>query len=370
MLLSIKTKLKLSKTQEIIMSKHAGIARFTYNWGLATWNSLFKDGLKPNKYILKKFFNNHVKPEFEWIKEKGICQKITQYAFDNLGDAFSRFFTGIGSYPNFKKKGHHDSFTIDASGKPIPVGGKSIKLPTIGCVKTYEGLPYTTCKSITISRTADSWFIAFTYQQEHEPTTKQQGVVGVDLDVKELATLSTGVVFPNPKHYKTNLEKLGRLSRKFSRKVKGYNNRHKAKTQLAKHHARVANLRKNTLHQITLRVRHFAIVTEAAKTASGLTTFLCKNHAKIVVEDLNVSGMLANHKLAQVIADCGFHEFKRQLEYKAKKFGSEIIIADRWFPSSKTCSNCRHIQDMPLKERTYNCKSCGHSMTCVYSVAY
>jgi putative transposase len=79
MLLSIKTKLKLSKTQEKIMSKHAGIARFTYNWGLATWNSLFKDGLKPNKYILKKFFNNHVKPEFEWIKEKGICQKITQY---------------------------------------------------------------------------------------------------------------------------------------------------------------------------------------------------------------------------------------------------------------------------------------------------
>jgi putative transposase len=94
MLLSIKTKLKLSKTQEIIMNKHAGIARFTYNWGLATWNNLYKDGLKPNKYILKKFFNNHVKPEFEWIKQKGICQKITQYAFDHLGDSFSRFFSG------------------------------------------------------------------------------------------------------------------------------------------------------------------------------------------------------------------------------------------------------------------------------------
>ncbi len=82
----------------------------------------------------------------------------------------------------------------------------------------------------------------------------------------------------------------------------------------------------------------------------------------IVVEDLKVSGMLKNHKLAQVIADCGFHEFKRQLEYKAKKFGCEIMIADRWFPSSKTCSNCGHIQDMPLKERTYNCESCGHSI--------
>jgi putative transposase len=132
------------------------------------------------------------------------------------------------------------------------------------------------------------------------------------------------------------------LSRKFSRKIKGSNNRQKSKILLAKHHARVANLRKNTLHQIT--------------------TYLCKNHAKIVVEDLNVSGMLSNHKLAQVIADCGFHEFKRQLGYKAKKFGCEIIIVDRWYPSSKTCSNCGHIQDMPLSQRTYNCGKCGNSI--------
>ncbi|WP_293208709.1 RNA-guided endonuclease TnpB family protein [Microcoleus sp. PH2017_01_SCD_O_A] len=314
MLLSIKTKLKLNKSQTTVMSKHAGIARFTYNWGLATWSYLYQDG----------------------------CQKITQYAFDNLGDSFSLFFSKKAGYPKFKKKGHHDSFTIDAGGKPIPVGGTSIKLPTIGWVKTYEGLPHTTCKSITISRTADSWFIAFAYEQEHESTVKQHDVVGVDLGVKELATLSTGVVFPNPKHYKTHLNKLRRLSKELSRKLKGSSNRLKAKQRLAKHHEAVANLRKNTLHQIT--------------------TYLGKNHATIVVENLNVSGMLANHKLAQVIADCGFYEFKRQLEYKAKKFGCEIIIADRWFPSSKTCSNCGHIQDMPLKERTYDCESCGHSM--------
>jgi putative transposase len=342
MLLSIKTKLKLSKAQSVIMSKHAGIARFTYNSGLAIWNSLYKDGLKPNKYLLKKFFNNHVKPEFEWIKEKGICQKITQYAFDNLGDAFSRFFSGKGGYPKFKKKGQHDSFTIDAGGKPIPVGGRSIKLPTMGWVKTYEGLPHTTCKSITISRTADSWFIAFAYEQECEPTIKQHETVGVDLGVKELATLSTGVVFPNPRNYRGHLKKLKRLSRDLARKVKGSTNRYKAKIKLAKCHAKIANLRKETLHQIT--------------------TYLCKNHAHIVVEDLNVSGLLSNHKLAQVIADCGFHEFKRQLEYKAKKFGCKIIIASRWFPSSKTCSNCGHIQDMPLTERIYKCGSCAHSM--------
>jgi putative transposase len=343
MLLSIKTKLKLNKTQEIFMAKHAGIARFTYNWGLATWASLYQDGLKPNKYILKKFFNNHVKPELAWIKEKGICQKITQYAFDSLGEAFQRFFKGQSKYPNFKKKGKNDSFTIDAGGKPIPVGGTSIKLPTIGWVKTYEGLPHTTCKSITISRTADSWYISFSYEQECQPTTKNHAVVGVDLGVKELATLSTGITFPNPKHYKHNLAKLQRLSQVYIRKAQGSNNQHKAKIKLARHHAKVANLRKDTLHKIT--------------------TYLCKNHAQIVVEDLNVSGMLSNHKLAQAIADCGFYEFKRQLEYKAKKFGCEIIIADRFYPSSKTCSHCGHKKDsLSLSQRIYHCENCNFEM--------
>jgi putative transposase len=133
------------------------------------------------------------------------------------------------------------------------------------------------------------------------------------------------VTFPNPKHYKQGLTKLKRLSRIYSRKVNGSNNKYKAKIQLARNHAKIANLRKDTLHKIT--------------------TYLCKNHAKIVVEDLHVSGMLSNHKLAQAIADCGFHEFKRQLEYKAKKFGCEIIIADRFYPSSKTCSNCGHKKE-------------------------
>ncbi|MBS9392831.1 MAG: IS200/IS605 family element transposase accessory protein TnpB [Dolichospermum sp. LBC05a] len=343
MLLSIKTKLKLNKSQEILMAKQAGIARFTYNWGLSTWQDLYEDGLKPNKYVLKKFFNNHVKPELAWIKEKGICQKITQYAFDNLGESFQRFFKGLAEYPKFKKKGKHDSFTIDSSGKPIPVGGKSIKLPTIGWVRTYEGLPHTTCKSITISRTADSWFIAFAYEQEYQPTIKIHDVVGVDLGIKELATLSTGVTFSNPKHYKQGLSKLKRLSRIYSRKVNGSKNKRKAKIKLARHHAKIANLRKDTLHKIT--------------------TYLCKKHAKIVVEDLNVSGMLSNHKLAQAIADCGFYEFKRQLEYKAKKFGCEIIIADRWYPSSKTCSHCGHKKGvLSLSERTFYCENCGFEM--------
>ena len=201
-----------------MMSKHAGIARFTYNWGLATWSHLYKDGLKPNKYLLKKFFNNHVKPEYEWIKEKGICQKITQYAFDQLGTAYERFFKGQGKYPRFKKKGFHDAFTIDAGGTPIAGGGVAIKLPTIGWVHTFEELAHTTTTKVTISRIADDWYIALAYEQPQQITEKAVDVVGVDLGVKVLATLSTGVVVPNPRPYKTALGKLQRLSKRFAKK--------------------------------------------------------------------------------------------------------------------------------------------------------
>ncbi|WP_248277369.1 RNA-guided endonuclease InsQ/TnpB family protein [Brasilonema sennae] len=277
----------------------------------------------------------------EWIKEKGICQKITQYAFDQLGAAYDRFFKGLGGYPKFKKKGQNDSFTIDAGGKPILVGGMRVKLPTIGWVKTYEGLPHTTTTKLSISRIADDWYIAFAYEAETEITSKLVDVVGVDLGIKELATLSTGVTFPNPKAYLKFIQKLKRLSKAHCRKTKGSSNRHKSKIKLAKHHNRVSNIRKDSLHKVT--------------------NYLCKNHAAIVIEDLNVSGMMQNRKLAQSIADCGFHEFKRQLEYKCKKFGSKLVLASRWYPSSKTCSNCGcKKESLSLSERVYSCKHCGH----------
>ncbi|MCC3417702.1 MAG: transposase [Microcoleus sp. PH2017_29_MFU_D_A] len=341
-LLSIKTKLKLTSAEKQLMSKHAGIARFTYNWGLATWQNLYQDGLKPNKYILKKFFNNYVKPELEWIKEKGICQKITQYAFDQLGNAFDRFFKGLGAYPHFKKKFQHDAFTLDAGGKPMRVGGVRIKLPTIGWIRTFEGLPNVTTSKITISRIADDWYLSFAYEQSQQVIAKQYEVVGVDLGVKTLATLSTGVVFENPKYYYQEAAKLKRLQKQLSRKKKGSNRRFKARMKVARQHSLIANLRNNTLHHVT--------------------TYLSKNHAKVVIEDLNIAGMMANHRLAKAIADCGFHEFRRQLKYKCRKFGSELMIISRWYPSSKTCSSCGNIQDMPLKKRTYDCCSCGISI--------
>lgn len=156
LLTSIKTKLKLTSSQKILMSKHVGISRFTYNWRLATWTTLYQSGYQPNHLILKKFFNNEVKPVLTWIKEKGICQKITEFAFDNLGKAFKNFFDNRADYPKFKIKGRNDSWTINA-------GGKRINCPTIGWVSTYESLPHTTTKKLTISQSAGDWYIFFLF---------------------------------------------------------------------------------------------------------------------------------------------------------------------------------------------------------------
>lgn len=202
MLLSIKTQLKLTTEQRVLMSKHAGIARFTYNWGLATWQALYKDGYKPNHKLLRTFFNNHVKtnPDLAWLKEKGICQKITEFAFEQLGNSYQRFFKGLGDYPKFKNKGKsNNSFTINAGGKPINIGGTRLSLPTIGWVKTYEGLPHLRTSKLTISERAGNWYISFAFDQPLLKSTQKIPVVGIDLGIKQLATLSTGVVFNNPK---------------------------------------------------------------------------------------------------------------------------------------------------------------------------
>ncbi|MBF2016836.1 MAG: IS200/IS605 family element transposase accessory protein TnpB [Rivularia sp. T60_A2020_040] len=341
MLTSIKTKLKLTSDQKILMSKHAGISRFTYNWGLETWQALYRSGLKPNHLVLKKFFNNHVKPVLTWIKEKGICQKVTEFAFDNLGKAFKNFFDKRGNYPRFKKKGFNDSFSINAGGKPIPIGGTRIKLPTIGWVSTYEGLPHTTTKKLTISKIAGDWYISCSYEIEAQPTSKKETYVGVDLGIKTLATLSTGIIFINPKALKKAKKKLSKLQRQLTLKVKGSNRYKKQKLRISKLHRRIANIRKDATHKAT--------------------TFICKNHAVVALEDLNTSGMLKNHKLAGAISDANFYEFRRQIEYKVVRYGVQVIFVDRFYPSTKKCSNCGEIKPMSLSERVYVCEKCHHT---------
>lgn len=323
----------------MLMAKHAGIARFTYNWGLATWIALYSEGLKPNALVLKKFFNNHVKPVYPWMKEPGICQKVTQYAFEHLGRAFGNFFSGKTGYPKFKKKGQHESFTIDASGKPIAVGGTRLKLPTIGWVSTYEGLPHVTTKKITISQAAGNWYISFTYEIEPEFTAKSRDFVGVDLGVKQLATLSNGLVIANPQALRKARQLLSRLQRQLQRKQKGSKRYGRQKLRLAAAHQRVKNIRQDATHKAT--------------------SYICKNHAVVAIENLNVSGMMANHKLAGAVADSNFYELRRQIEYKAQRYGSSVVLVDRWYPSTQLCSGCGGQQPMSLGDRVYECSACG-----------
>ncbi len=321
------------------MAQHVGYSRWCYNWGLSLWNAAYKDGFKPNARKLREVFTNHTKPLYPWMKN--LSSKVYQYAFINLGEAFKRFFQGLGKRPRFKKKSKSDSFTIDNCGKPIELNGWNHKLPFIGWVKTYEPIEATTQK-ITISRQAGDWYLSLGYEFTSTSTPKTTEVVGVDLGIKTLATLSDGKVFESVKSYRKFEAKLSQLQYLNRNKNIGSANWRKAQLKIAKVHRKIANIRKDALHK--------------------LTTYLAKNHGTVVIENLNVSGMLANRKLAKSIADQGFYEFKRQLEYKTQWYGSELAIVDRFFPSSKTCSNCGHIQDMPLNVRTYDCPQCGLSI--------
>ncbi|MGB3206744.1 MAG: transposase [Crinalium sp.] len=276
-----RTKLDLNNEQKTLMAKHAGFGRWVYNWALRLWSYGYKEGLKPNAKLLKKLFTNHVKPQYPWMKE--LSSRVYQYAFINLQDAFSRFFKKLAEYPRFKKKYHADSFGLDNCGQPIKLSGLRHKLPFVGWVKTFVALPECVTKKVTISRQAGDWYISFFVElPDLEPTPKQhQVVVGVDLGISKLATLSTEKTFPNPKALRKATKKLARLQRLQSNKIYGSSNYKKALLKVAKLHRRVADIRADNLHK--------------------LTTYLAKNHSFVVIEDLNVSGMLKNHKLARAI---------------------------------------------------------------------
>ncbi|MDY7004377.1 MAG: RNA-guided endonuclease TnpB family protein [Cyanobacteriota bacterium] len=346
MLLGFKTELHPTKGAKTLLAKHAGVARHAYNWGLwLTRNILDHNSNNPDSKLkfptaidLHKLLVAMVKPNNYWYYE--VSKTAPQYALRYLSLAWKRCFNKVSGQPKFKKKGRDDSFTLDGS---ISVGFNQIKLPRIGWIKTYEVLPDNiTPKSVTISRKADKWFVSFKVETIPQITEKSVDVVGVDLGIKSLATLSTGEVFPGAKSLRKLESLLSRLQYLNRHKTKLSSNWKKAQLKIAQLHSKIANIRTDTLHK--------------------LTTYLAKNHSQIVIEDLNVSGMMANHKLAKAVTDQGFYEFRRQLEYKCELYGSSLTIVDRWFPSSKTCSRCGTVkQSLSLSERVFNCEHCNFS---------
>ncbi|NES03764.1 MAG: IS200/IS605 family element transposase accessory protein TnpB [Okeania sp. SIO2F4] len=334
---SIKTKLKVNNYQKTILAKHAGVARHAYNWGLATCICEYESNKKRLSAItLHKRLVREVKSENLWYYDVSKC--APQQALRDLERAFKNFLTiPKRGFPRFKKKGRKDSFYLEGNIKILK--GNYIKLPRIGMVKTYEILPSCRVKNVRISKRAGEWYISFKYEEQPGQTTKERDIIGVDVGINALATCSDGTKFANVKAYKQAKKRLTRYQRRVNEKEPGSKNRAKAIKKLARLHKRVADIRADALHKVT--------------------TWLAKNHSTIVIENLNVSGMLKNHKLASAIADCGFYEFKRQLIYKCEWYGSELTIADRFYPSSQICSHCGHQQKMPLNVRTYECANCG-----------
>ncbi|BAY43285.1 transposase, IS607 family protein [Scytonema sp. HK-05] len=343
MLLGFKTELKLNNQQRTALMKHCGVARHAWNWGLAlTKQILDHNKVNPDSKIkfptaidLHKWLVALVKSDQQWYYE---CSKSTpQQALMALREAWKRCFNKTAGTPLFKKKGKRDSFTLEGTVK-ITRDNK-IQVPVIGVLRTYERLPQVLTKSATISRQADRWFISFRFDVEQQESNNTD-VVGVDLGVKNLATLSTGEVVLGAKSYKKYQAKLSRMQWLNRNKIIGSNNWKKAQMAVARLHRKIANIRKDTLHK--------------------LTTLLAKNHGTVVIEDLNVSGMMANHKLAKAITDMSFFEFRRQLTYKCQLYGSKLVVVDRWFPSSKTCSNCgTKKQALLLSQRVFECGHCG-----------
>lgn len=334
---SVKIRLELNNKQRTLANKHAGVARYAYNWGKSICDNAIQNKQKrPTAIDLHKKFVAEEKSTKDWLYEVSKCSP--QQALRNLDEAYKRIFKVKGTkFPVFKKKGQHDGFYLEGN---IITDGNKIKVPIFGWLRCSETLPDCKIKNVVISKTANHWFIAFKIPFEPEITTKINDVVGVDLGIKTLATLSDGKIFENLKPYKKNKRKLKILQRRLSKKQKGSNNRKKACAKVAKLHYRIANIRKDNIHK--------------------LTTYLAKNHSEIVIEDLNIKGMSKNHKLASAVLDGGFYEFKRQLDYKCKWYDSTLTIVDRFFPSSKQCSSCGNIKsDLKLSDREYVCECCG-----------
>ena len=339
--------LKPNNKQANYFARACGVARFSFNWGLEQWQHQYQAHVqdnslpKPNEQALRKQFNAVKKQEFGFVLE--VTKYAAQQALKNVGTAFKRFFTGEAAYPQFHKKGHHDSFYI--GNDQFKVKDKQVWIPNLGWVRLKEAFKYQGSKinNAVISRQADRWFVSISLSLEQKPprqAIEKQDCVGVDLGISRLATCSDGHQADNPHALSKKLKKLKRLSQALSRKVKGSHNRHKAKMQLSKLHQRIKRIRQDALHK--------------------LSYYLSTTFNTVVLEDLHVQGMMKNRRLSRAIADVSFYELRRQVEYKAKYYGSTVVYADRFYPSSKLCSVCgfKH-EGLTLKDREWDCPECG-----------
>jgi len=354
-----------SPAQERALHSHAGAARFAWNWGLAKCKERYEaEGKWYSGAELHKLWNAEKKadPSLAWWAENSKC--AYQESFRNLDRALRAFVKSkkgqrkgkrLG-FPRFKKRGKaRDSFQFAAGA--MRCSGSTVMLPRLGTIRTHEPTEKLARKledgsarilSATVTRTAQRWFVSFTVEAERDQPGRHARpgtAIGVDLSVK---TLLTGVddagkviEVKGPKPLRASLRRLRRASRAHARKQPGSAGRRKSAAKLARIHARVANARANALHKAT--------------------TALTREYETVVTEDLSVTGMTANRKLARAVSDQGFGQARRMLAYKTEREGGTLVVAGRWYPSSKTCSACGWRKpSLTLAERVFACEQCGH----------
>lgn len=343
---SYKTQLDPNNKQKTLFAQHAGCARWAFNWALSKKKEAFdKKERIPSWIDLSKELNRLKKSELNWMY---LSSKVAPLeALRNCETAFKSFFQRCKDkrfkkkgFPKFKSKKGSQSFCVMGH---IHVDDHQIKLPRIGWVKLHQaGYLPTNSKilSATISQRAGKWFVSLNVEEAIKIyPTPLNNVVGVDLGVKTLATCSDGTIYNNPQALLKNLKKLKRKCRQLSRKRKESKNREKARNKLASLHYKISNIRKDSLHKATSKITD--------------------ENQVIILEDLSVSKMLKNKLISRCIGDVGFYEFRRQITYKADWKGRQIIFVNRFYPSSKTCSSCGHLQEtMPLSKRTFQCSMC------------
>lgn len=353
--------LKPNNTQITYFKKACGVARFSYNWALAEWKKQYEQDKmyldeclakgtdidesklnSPNQFKLRKQLNAIKRKEFPFMLEVTKCSQ--EQAIIQLGKAFDNFFKGRAKYPQFRKKGINDRFSITNENFKIKLVKDKpfIQIPKLGLVKMCEKLRFDgKILSAKVFTKAGKWFVSIAVELTKVilPQPKTGKSVGIDLGIKDLATLSDGTKIQAPKPLKNKLKKLQRLSKSLSRKKKGSKNREKAKTKLSRLHYKISCIRKDFLHK--------------------LTTDLVKKFDVICLENLNIKGMM-NRKLSRAISDLGLYELKRQLIYKANQWMKTVKEVGRFYPSSKTCSCCGFKLDkLDLSIRNWTCPKCN-----------
>ena len=352
MILAKKIRLHPSSEQEKKLWQSVGTARFVYNWTLGRQEENYKNG---GKFIsdndLRKEITRLKKSELNWLNE--VSNNVAKQAVKDACEAYKKFFKGLSNKPRFKSRKRSKKSFYNDNIKLKVKENKLILIEKVGWIKTNEQLPIgVKYFNPRISFDNKYWYISVGIDQEKKDEELSGVSLGIDLGVSELAICSDGKRYKNinkTKKVKKLEKKLRRLQRKVSNKYeKGKRGETFAKTSnilkiekdIQLLHRKLANIRKNHLHQIT---------AEIVKTKPS----------RIVIEDLNVKGMMRNRHLSKAIAQQGFYEFRRQLEYKTNFRGIELVIADRWFPSSKTCSKCGNVdKNLKLSDRVYTC-GCG-----------